>query len=98
MGELHDIVARLEPTLGPILGEPVALEGGITNRNFRVRLGGIDYVIRRPGKDTALLGIDREAERMAAEAAARLGLAPAVAAVLDGGLVTLLIPCTQVGG
>ena len=48
---------RLEPLLGPAAGEPVPLDGGITNRNYRARFGGQDYVIRLPGKDTALLGI-----------------------------------------
>ena len=43
----------------------MALDGGITNRNFRMRLGGRDVVVRLPGKDTELLGIDRAAEREA---------------------------------
>ena len=59
------------------------LEGGITNRNFRARFGGTDYVIRVPGKDTSLLEIDRGAERIANERAARIGVAPPVAAMLD---------------
>ena len=62
---LNDILQRLESSLGPLTGEPAVLEGGITNRNLRVTLGGVDYVLRRPGKDTGLLGIDREAERLA---------------------------------
>jgi thiamine kinase-like enzyme len=79
--------------LGPHTGQPSELGGGITNRNFRVTLGSVDYVIRRPGKDTDLLGIDREAERLATEAAAVLGIAPAVAAALDDCLVTRFIAC-----
>jgi thiamine kinase-like enzyme len=71
------IVGRLADRLGPADGEPIPLEGGITNRNFRVRFGGDDYVMRLPGKDTSLLGIDREAERIAGNAAAALGIAPA---------------------
>ncbi len=71
------IVGRLADRLGPADGEPIPLEGGITNRNFRVRFGGDDYVVRLPGKDTALLGIDRETERLASNAAAALGIAPA---------------------
>ena len=59
------------------------LEGGITNRNYRARFGGTDYVIRVPGKDTSLLEIDRGAERIANERAARIGIAPPVAAMLD---------------
>jgi thiamine kinase-like enzyme len=96
--ELGDILRRLEPSLGPLSGEPQPLDGGITNRNFRATLGGVDYVIRQPGKDTDLLGIDREAERLATEAAARLGIAPAVAAVLEDCLVTRFITCRPVEG
>jgi thiamine kinase-like enzyme len=93
VSELSDILERLEPTLGALTGEPSELGGGITNRNFRATLGGSDYVIRRPGKDTDLLGIDREAERAATEAAAGLGIAPAVAAVLEDCLITRFIAC-----
>jgi thiamine kinase-like enzyme len=93
VGELNDILQRLESSLGPLAGQPSELGGGITNRNFRVTLGGNDYVIRRPGKDTDLLGIDRKAERLATETAARLGIAPDVAATLDDCLVTRFIPC-----
>jgi thiamine kinase-like enzyme len=93
VGELGDIVRRLESSLGTLTGEPSELGGGITNRNFRVTLGGVDYVIRRPGKDTGLLGIDRRAERLATEAAAGLGIAPAVAASLEACLVTRFIAC-----
>ena len=53
------------------------LAGGITNRNYRARFGETDYVIRVPGKDTSLLEIDRQAERVANERAARVGIAPA---------------------
>jgi thiamine kinase-like enzyme len=91
--DLSDILRRLEPSLGSLSGEPDPLSGGITNRNFRATLGGTDYVIRQPGKDTELLGIDRQAERLATEAAARLGIAPAVAAALDECLVTRFIEC-----
>jgi thiamine kinase-like enzyme len=68
--------------LGEAESEPTPLDGGITNKNFRVSMGGSEYVIRVPGKDTALLGIDRIAERAANEAAARIGIAPGVAAML----------------
>ncbi|MBA3807673.1 MAG: phosphotransferase [Solirubrobacterales bacterium] len=93
MGELNDILHDLEGALGPLSGEPAALDGGITNRNYRVTLGGTDYVLRRPGKDTELLGIDRAAERLANDAAAELGIAPAVAASLESCLVTRFISC-----
>jgi thiamine kinase-like enzyme len=92
-GELDDIRERLEAELAPLQGEPRELDGGITNRNFRVTLGGAEYVVRLPGKDTELLGIDRSAELLANQAAAALGIAPAVAAIVDGCLVTSFIAC-----
>jgi thiamine kinase-like enzyme len=91
--ELRDIVHHLEPELGPAEAEPAPLEGGITNRNYRVRLGGQDYVVRLHGKDTDLLGISREAEQTANETAAALGIAPALAARFPGGMVTRYVPC-----
>ncbi|HTA35717.1 MAG TPA: phosphotransferase, partial [Solirubrobacteraceae bacterium] len=94
VGELNDIVERLEASLAPLRGEPRELDGGITNRNFHVTLGESDYVVRRPGKDTDLLGIDRAAERLAGDAAASLGLAPAIAAALHDCLVTDYVACS----
>jgi thiamine kinase-like enzyme len=100
--ELERILARLEPALGVLKGAPVALEGGITNRNFRVCMGGAEYVVRLPGRDTGLLGIDRRAERLAGETAARLGIAPDVAAADADYLVTRFVASgpadsTQIG-
>src|SRR3954452_10836463 len=81
------MLAEAQRALAPLLGEPEGdprpLEGGITNRNFRARFGGVDHVIRVPGKDTSLLEIDRGAERIANERAARIGIAPPVEAMLD---------------
>jgi thiamine kinase-like enzyme len=70
-----------------------ALEGGITNRNFLVDVDGERFVLRLAGKDTHLLGIDREAERAANEQAAGLGIAPPVHAFLapEGYLVTRFV-------
>ena len=82
-GDLLQIVDQLTPILGEPEGAPAPLEGGITNRNFRARFDGRDYVIRVPGKDTNLLEIDRAAERIANERAARIGIAPPVATALD---------------
>ena len=95
MGDLNDILHDLEPSLGFLGGDPVPLEGGITNRNFKVSFGGSDYVVRLHGKDTDLLGISREAERTANTAAAGLGIAPAVEASFEGGLVTRYISCAS---
>jgi thiamine kinase-like enzyme len=83
LSEIADIVSRLEPILGEVDGDPVPLDGGITNRNFRATLGNTRYVIRIPGKDTDLLEIDRLAELAASELAAEAGVAPRVAAMLE---------------
>jgi thiamine kinase-like enzyme len=77
---IDDALRALESQLGRPESEPVPLEGGITNRNYRVRFGGRDCVVRLPGRDTDLLGIDREAERAATAAAAALGIGPEVIA------------------
>jgi thiamine kinase-like enzyme len=91
--DLVRIVQSLEPLLGQVDQQPRPLGGGITNRNYRVRMGGTDYVIRVPGKDTALLEIDRGAEKIANERAAAIGIAPPVAAMLDEpqAIVTLFV-------
>jgi aminoglycoside phosphotransferase (APT) family kinase protein len=94
MKELDEAIASVEESLGTREGEPVALTGGITNRNFRARLGGRAYVVRLHGARTDVLGIDRESERMANEAAASLGIAPAVAAYGEGFLVTEYVTCS----
>jgi len=79
--------------LGPREGSVIQLEGGITNRNFRVNFGGTDYVVRLPGKRTGILGIDRTAECIANKAAAELGMAPGVAAMFEepSCLVTMFV-------
>ena len=73
LGDLVQIVEQLAESLGQPDGEPEPLAGGITNRNYRATLGGRDYVIRVPGKETSLLEIDRGAERVANERAAKIG-------------------------
>ncbi|MDP9228215.1 MAG: phosphotransferase [Actinomycetota bacterium] len=62
-------------------------------------LGGTRYVVRVPGKDTSLLGIDRVAERDANQRAAELGVAPPVAAMLEDPqcLVTEFIEGREMG-
>ena len=45
-----------------------------------MRFAGRECVVRLPGKDTALLGIDRETERAASLAAAAIGVGPEVLA------------------
>jgi thiamine kinase-like enzyme len=85
---------RLAALLGEHAGDAEALGGGITNLNYRVRLGGADYVVRVTSPESSLLGIDRGAEHAAALTAAALGIAPRVAAFLEdaGCLVTEFLP------
>ncbi len=61
-----------------------ALDGGITNRNYRVEIDGAVYVVRLPGERTELLGIDRAGEAAASALAADLGIAPGIKAELPG--------------
>jgi thiamine kinase-like enzyme len=91
--ELTEVVSRVTALLGPRQGSVVQLEGGITNRNFRVNFGGTDYVVRLPGKRTEILGIDRVAECIANNAASGLGMAPGVAAMFEepSCLVTMFV-------
>jgi thiamine kinase-like enzyme len=60
------------------------LTGGLTNCNYRIDAdaGQQSYVLRLPGKDTALLGIDRAIEADCSRAAAELGVGPEVVAYL----------------
>jgi thiamine kinase-like enzyme len=83
MASLADTLGPIAARLGEPEGEPVPLEGGITNRNYKVRFAGEDVVVRLPGKDTGLLGIDRAAERAAGELAAGPGIGPEVVAMID---------------
>ncbi len=86
----ESIVERIWPRR-PAEVEPLA--GGITNHNFKVALDGETYVLRIGGKDTELLGIDREAEYRASLAAAEVGVGPEVVSFLEpeGYLVTRFI-------
>jgi thiamine kinase-like enzyme len=69
------------------------LDGGITNRNYRVTLDGESFVVRAPGENTQLLGIDRRHEEQAARQAAGLGVSPEVVAFVEpeGSLVTRFV-------
>jgi thiamine kinase-like enzyme len=76
-------------------GRPLLVEelgGGITNRNFKVTVNNEAFVLRLGGKDTELLGIDRDVEHGASLVAAEAGIGPEVVAFLGAGwLVTRFI-------
>jgi thiamine kinase-like enzyme len=69
------------------------LGGGITNHNFKVTVDGEAFALRIGGKDTELLGIDRDAEHAAARVAAASEVGPDVVAFVEpeGYLVTRFI-------
>jgi thiamine kinase-like enzyme len=94
MPELAAIIARLEPELGPLEGDPQPLDGGITNRNYRLRMGGEDLVLRLCDHGAEVLGIDRTTEEIASRRAAAEHIAPAVVAFLGDvpALVTRWLP------
>src|SRR5262249_18409584 len=56
------------------------LEGGLTNRNYRIQAGDDVFVLRIGGADANLLGIDRKRELACARAAAAAGIGPEVIA------------------
>jgi thiamine kinase-like enzyme len=85
---VEDLVERIWPGAEAVV-EP--LGGGITNHNFKVEVGGEAYVLRVGGKDTELLGIDREHEHEATKMAAELGVGPPVVAFVEGCLVTRFV-------
>lgn len=59
---LDHLIQLLTPLLGPPVGEPVHLTRGITNLNYRMRMGDGEFVIRVTEPAAGLLGIDRVAE------------------------------------
>jgi thiamine kinase-like enzyme len=94
MPDLDAIIARLVPELGPLEGRPQPLEGGITNRNYRLRMGGEDLVLRLCDRGAEVLGIDRTTEEIASRRAAAEHIAPPVVAFLADvpALVTRWLP------
>jgi thiamine kinase-like enzyme len=79
MGDfISDVVGRVLPGHEAKV-EP--LPGGITNANFKVDLGSESVVVRVPGNNTEVLGIDRTTEVAANRVAAAVGVAPEVVAV-----------------
>ncbi len=81
----RDDFPNLFPLIPGLEGKPVTVEplaGGLTNRNFLLRVGDSSFVLRLAGADTSLLGIDRHREVLCQGAAAAAGVAPTVVAFL----------------
>ena len=81
--EIPLITARIAALVGDHPGGAVPLSGGITNRNYKVPFGDHDYVVRVPGKDTNLLGIDRDAESRGEQARGGSAWRPRVVLMLE---------------
>ncbi len=75
MNKLNALIARVPEWKGltPLKVEPI---GGLTNTNYRISMPEGTWILRISGENTALLGIDREAEWETLNAAARAGIAP----------------------
>jgi thiamine kinase-like enzyme len=89
---LEQVIARIPEWAGAeVTSAP--LGGGITNLNYRVDIRGESFVVRIPGKDSELLGIDRRREFECTEAASRSAVAPEVVYFLEaeGIIVTRFI-------
>jgi len=89
---LEEVISRIPEWTGATVVAS-ALGGGITNLNYRVDVDGTSFVVRIPGKDSELLGIDRRREYACTLAASQGGVGPEVAHFLeaDGILVTHFI-------
>src|ERR1700720_500027 len=85
-----DAVDRLWPGRQAVV---TPLDGGITNRNFKVEVDGAAYVLRMGGAKTGLLGIDRAVEHAASLRAEEIGVGPQVVDFVasEGWLVTRFI-------
>lgn len=74
---VNDLASRLWPNR---VRSIEILAQGITNSNYVVDLGDERLVVRVPGNDTHLLGIDRSNEVVAGDLAAAIGVGPEVIA------------------
>jgi thiamine kinase-like enzyme len=90
---LDAVLAKLWPGRDPNL---VPITSGITNANVKVEVDDEAFVVRLPGLDTDLLGIDRQAELEATRTAAAAGVGPDVIDFVDGCLVTRFVAGEQI--
>jgi thiamine kinase-like enzyme len=90
---LEQVIARVPQWVGAGDLKTSILGGGITNQNFLIETGGQSFVLRIPGANTELLGINRQHEHAANLLAGRLGIGPEVVYFIEpeGYLVTLFI-------
>jgi thiamine kinase-like enzyme len=96
LSELHDFLQSIGFPIDDEAPQPLR---GLSNRNYLVRSGGADYVVRLAGTGASHFGIDREAEAQALELAFVAGLGAEVVhyALPEGHLVTRAIPAEEIG-
>lgn len=90
---LEQVIARVPDWANRTDVMTSPLHGGITNANYRVDAGEGSFVVRIPGADSELLGIDRRREHACTTAAAEAGVGPEVVHFFEdwGVLVTRFI-------
>lgn len=90
---IEEAISRVPQWSGAKEYAVTPLGGGITNYNFRVDISKEAFVIRVPGANTELLGINRNYEYAANLTAGKLGIAPEVYYFIqpEGYLVTRYI-------
>jgi thiamine kinase-like enzyme len=90
-GTVTDIIAQI-PGWANTTDLEIRPFGGLTNTNYLVTVNEEQFVLRTSGKNSALLGIDREQELEALMAASASGIGPEVVYFHpEGHLVTRLI-------
>ena len=80
----HDAERLRRVPFLPQASSVTPLDGGITNRNYRVRTPAGDHVVRLSDPESSDLAIDRENEYRNSMAAAISGAAPSVTGYLPG--------------
>ena len=73
-------IPQFASTKGPEIKE---LNGGITNKNYKITVDGESFVLRLGGNETKYLGIDRRNEYECSRLAAQIGIAPEPMAFLE---------------
>jgi thiamine kinase-like enzyme len=78
---IDEVVAGVPAWEGQaVVVEPI--DGGLTNANYRLTVGGRRYCVRIPGRDSSLLAVDRKAEWRNTLAAAESGAGAGVFATV----------------
>ena len=83
MDDITHILQRIPQFASAKSLEIKELKGGITNKNYKVTVGGESFVLRMGGNETKYLGIDRKVEYECSLLASRIGIAPEPVAFLE---------------